>query len=356
MTTATLDRNKADTFADRLLATLNGGALALMTSIGHRTGLFDALGDGAPVTGDELARKAGLNERYVREWLGAMLTGRVVEYDPATQRFSLPAEHAAALTRAAAPDNLAALAQYIGLLGTVEDRIIECFENGGGVAYEEFGRFQEVMAEDSGQTVLPVLEDAILPLVPGLIGKLEAGIDVLDIGCGAARALNQLARRFPKSRFVGYDLSPEGIEAGRAEARAHGARNVCLEVRDVTDLQEVAAFDLVTAFDAIHDQAHPDQVLLAVYRALRPHGVFLMQDISASSDVAKNADHPLGTLLYTISCMHCMTVSLACDGHGLGAMWGREKACEMLADAGFKRVRIEDLPHDPQNCYYVIGK
>ncbi|MHC4491580.1 MAG: class I SAM-dependent methyltransferase [Planctomycetota bacterium] len=356
MTTATLDQKRADAFTDRLLATLNGGALALMTSIGHRTGLFDALGDGEPVTSDELAGKAGLDERYVREWLGAMLTGRIVEHDPATQRFSLPAEHAAALTRAAAPNNVAALAQYIGLLGTVEDRIVECFENGGGVPYAEYGRFQEVMAEDSGQTVLPVLTEAILPLVPGLPEELEAGVDVLDIGCGEARALNLMARQYPKSRFVGYDLSQEGIDAGRAEARAQGSRNVRLDVSDVTDLQEVASFDLITAFDAIHDQAHPDRVLLAVYRALRPDGVFLMQDISASSDVAKNADHPLGTLLYTISCMHCMTVSLACNGHGLGAMWGREKAREMLVEAGFKRIRIHDLPHDPQNCYYVVRK
>jgi SAM-dependent methyltransferase len=356
VTTATLDQKRADAFTDRILATLNGGALALMTSIGHRTGLFDALGDGAPVTSDELAAKAGRNERYVREWLGAMLTGRIVEYDPATQRFSLPAEHAAALTRAAAPNNMAALAQYIGLLGTVEDRIVECFEKGGGVKYAEYGRFQEVMAEDSGQSVLPVLTETILPLVPGLPEKLEAGITVLDVGCGAARALNLMARRYPKSRFVGYDLSQEGIDAGRAEARAQGLRNLRLEVRDVTDLEELASFDLVTAFDAIHDQAQPDQVLLAIYRALRPHGVFLMQDISASSDVAKNVDHPIGTLLYTISCMHCMSVSLACNGHGLGAMWGREKAREMLAAAGFKRIKIHDLPHDPQNCYYVVRR
>lgn len=356
MTAATLDQRRAEAFTDRLLAALNDGALALMTSIGHRTGLFDALGDGAPVTSEELARKACLNERYVREWLGAMLTGRVVEYDAVTRRYTLPAEHAAALTRAAAPNNMAALAQYIGLLGTVEDLVIECFEKGGGVPYEAYGRFQEVMAEDSGQTVLPVLTDTILPLVPGLPEKLEAGISVLDVGCGAARALNLMARRYPKSRFVGYDLSPEGIEAGRTEAYAHGVRNLRLEVRDVTDLEELASFDLVTAFDAIHDQAHPDRVLLAIYRALRPHGVFLMQDISASSHVEKNADHPLGTLLYTISCMHCMTVSLACNGHGLGAMWGREKAREMLAGAGFKRIQIHDLPHDPQNCYYVVRK
>ena len=222
--------------------------------------------------------------------------------------------------------------------------------------YGEFGRFQEVMAEDSGQSVLPALTETILPLVPGLPDKLEAGVDVLDIGCGAARALNLMARHYPQSRFVGYDISQEGIDAGRAEALAQGLRNLRLDVADVTDLQEVAAFDLITAFDAIHDQAHPDQVLLAIYRALRPNGVFLMQDISASSDVAKNADHPLGTLLYTISCMHCMTVSLACNGHGLGAMWGREKAREMLAEAGFKRIRIHDLPHDPQNCYYVVQK
>jgi SAM-dependent methyltransferase len=354
MPTATLDRAKAEAFTDRLLDTLNSGALALMTSIGHRTGLFDALGDGAPVTSEELAAEAGLDERYVREWLGAMLTGGIVEHDPATRRFSLPAEHAAALTRAAAPNNLAALAQYIGLLGTVEDRIVECFEKGGGVPYEEHGRFQEVMAEDSGQTVLPVLTDAILPLVPGLTDKLEAGIRVLDVGCGSARALNLMARHYPKSCFVGYDISQEGIDAGRREA--NGTPNLRLEVRDVTDLPDVAAYDLITAFDAIHDQAHPDRVLLGIYRALRPNGVFLMQDISASSDVAKNVDHPIGTLLYTISCMHCMTVSLACNGHGLGAMWGREKAHEMLAEAGFKRVRIHDLPHDPQNCYYVVRK
>lgn len=356
MTTATLDRSKADAFTGRLLSALNDGALALMTSIGHRTGLFDALGDGAPVTSEELARKAGLNERYVREWLGAMLTGRVVRYDVATRRYTLPPEHAAALTRAAAPNNMAALAQYIGLLGTVEDRIVECFEKGGGVPYEEHGRFQEVMAEDSGQSVLPVLTDAILPLVPGLTDKLEAGISVLDVGCGSARALNLMARQYRNSRFVGYDISQEGIDAGRAEAQEHGSDNLRLEVRDVTDLQEVATYDLITAFDAIHDQAHPDRVLLAIYRALRPHGVFLMQDISASSHVEKNADHPLGTLLYTISCMHCMTVSLACNGQGLGAMWGREKAREMLVGAGFKRIQIHDLPHDPQNCYYVVRK
>jgi hypothetical protein len=114
------DNSMAEAFAARFVAALNDGALCLMASIGHRTGLFDVMSTSPPATSDELAAKAGLNERYVREWLGAMTTARVVHFDPATRRFTLPAEHAAFLTRAAAADNMAVFAQYIGVLGVVE--------------------------------------------------------------------------------------------------------------------------------------------------------------------------------------------------------------------------------------------
>jgi hypothetical protein len=148
------DAARAEAFAGSLLNTLNGASLSLMISIGHRTGLFDTMSGLPPVTSAELADRAGLNERYVREWLGAMVTGRVVEVDAATGRYSLPGEHAAFLTRAAGADNLAAFTQYIAVLGGVEDDIVECFRNGGGVPYSRFGRFHEVMAEDSGQSVM----------------------------------------------------------------------------------------------------------------------------------------------------------------------------------------------------------
>ncbi len=356
MSTNGFNQQQADAFTEKMVDVLNLGSLALMTSIGHRTGLFDTLAELPPATSNQIAAAAGLHERYVREWLGAMVTGGIIEYNPEQSAYRLPAEHAAALSRAAAPNNLAAFAQYIGLLGSVEDKVVDSFRNGGGVPYSAFPRFQEVMAEDSGQSVLPALLDHILPLVPGLVEALQHGLEVLDLGCGSGRALNLLARTFPNSRFTGYDFSETGIAAGRAEAQQYGLTNVRFAVQDATILDEIHRYDLVTTFDAIHDQAKPAAVLRNIQRALKPEGVYLMQDIAGSGHVHNNLDHPIGPFLYTVSCMHCMTVSLAYDGEGLGAMWGEEKALEMLAEAGFAKVEVKHLSHDIQNQYYICRK
>ena len=350
---------KAQAFAERLLTILNDGALCLMISIGHRTGLLDAMRDAAPSSSAEIAARAGLSERYVREWLGAMVTGRIVNIDPARNRFSLPPAHAAFLTRAAGADNIGVFAQYIALLGSVEDEIVECFKKGGGVPYARFPRFHEVMAEDSGQSVLSSLESHILPLVPGLREKLTSGIHVLDLGCGRGRIINRLAELYPKSRFTGMDLSSEAVLSAWAEAAQKKLRNIEFIVTDLSHFDEsaeVESFDLIATFDAIHDQAKPLNVLRGIHRALRSDGVYLMQDIKGSSDIHNNMDHPLGPALYTISCMHCMTVSLAQNGEGLGAMWGEEKTREYLAKAGFHAVEKKELAHDIQNNWYVVRK
>jgi ubiquinone/menaquinone biosynthesis C-methylase UbiE len=251
---------------------------------------------------------------------------------------------------------MAATAQWIPVLASVEDEIVSCFERGGGVPYSSYERFHAVMAEESDQSVVAVLLDQILPGVPGVVEALERGIDVLDIGCGSGRALNLMAKTYPRSRFTGYDLSSEGISAARAEAQSNGLTNVHFAVRDVSELEVDDAFDLITAFDAIHDQARPDAVLHGISRALRGGGLFLMQDIMGSSHVHEDRDNVMAPFLYTISCMHCMTVSLSADGAGLGAMWGKELACEMLAEAGFGDVRVQELPHDAMNYYYVARK
>jgi len=288
-----------------------------------------------------------------------MTTSGAIEVDPITNRYMLPPEHAAYLTRAAAADNLAVFAQYIGLLGSVEDDIVECFRKGGGVPYERFPRFHEVMAEDSGQSVMSSIESHILPLVPGLAERLRAGIRMLDVGCGQGRIINRLAELFPASRFTGMDLSMEAIAAGRTESVARRLGNVEFVAVDLSDFDqraETAAYDLITTFDAVHDQARPLSVLKGIHRALRPDGVYLMQDIHGSSHVHKNLDHPIGTFLYTVSCMHCMTVSLAQGGEGLGAMWGEEKTRQYLAEAGFRSVELHRLAHDIQNNWYVVTK
>ncbi|MGR3277226.1 class I SAM-dependent methyltransferase [Acaryochloris marina NIES-2412] len=350
------DKAQAEAFANYLLDTLNGGAISLMVAIGHRTKLFDTMAHLPPSTSQEIADAAGLQERYVREWLGAMVTGHIINYDSAQQTYGLPTEHAAFLTREASPDNIAAFMQYISVLGTVEDQIVDCFYNGGGVPYSAFKRFHQVMAEDSGQTVVGALTDHILPLVPGLMAHLENGIQVMDLGCGSGRALNKMAKLFPNSQFVGYDLSEDAIATANLEAQTLGLENAQFKVCDAAALDLTDQFDLITTFDSVHDQAKPDVVLKNIYQALRPDGVYLMQDIRASSDVGGNLDHPVGPLLYTISCMHCMTVSLAAGGMGLGAMWGEEKALQMLEVAGFKQVEIKQLEHDFQNNFYIVRK
>jgi 2-polyprenyl-3-methyl-5-hydroxy-6-metoxy-1,4-benzoquinol methylase len=353
------DSARAEAFAGRLLGALNEGSLCLMLSLGHRSGLLDAMRDQPPATSEEIAKRAGLNERYVREWLGAMVASRVVEVDPASGRYGLPAEHAAYLTRAAGGDNIGVFAQYIGLLGGVEDDILECFRKGGGVPYERFGRFHSVMAEDSGQSVMSSLESHILALVPGLADRLAKGIRVLDVGCGSGRIMNRLAELFPESRFRGVDLSKEAVGTARAEAERKGVRNITFEIADLSDFDEtgpVAEYDLITTFDAVHDQAAPLRVLRGIHRALKPDGVYLMQDIRGSSHHHENVDHPIGTFLYTVSCMHCMTVSLAQGGEGLGAMWGEQKTREYLERAGFRSVEKHELKHDIQNNWYVVRK
>jgi ubiquinone/menaquinone biosynthesis C-methylase UbiE len=356
---ADFDPAKAEAFAGRFLSALNNGALCLMVSVGHRTGLFDVMSKLRLATSEEIAARAGLNERYVREWLGALVTAGVVEFDPATTRFLLPAEHGAFLTRAAGADNMAVFAQYIAVMGCVEDDIVECFSKGGGVPYEKFPRFHEVMAEDSGQSVLSSLESHILPLVPGLTERLARGSRVLDVGCGRGRIMNRLAELYPQSRFVGMDLSRDAILVARAEASKKGLSNIEFAAVDLSNFNETAdhdSFDLITTFDAIHDQARPLNVLKGIHRALKADGVYLMQDISGTSHMHKDIEHPIGTFLYSISCMHCMTVSLAQGGEGLGAMWGEEKTREYLQKAGFRSIKTHRLAHDIQNNWYVVMK
>ncbi len=350
-----LDESVLGAFETRLVTALNDAALTLMLSVGHRTRLLDHLARSGEVTGAQLAARAGLQERYVREWLGAMVAAKIVTLDPGRARYRLPAEHAALLTRSGLA-NLAAMAQYIPLLGGVEDDIVACFHEGGGVPYERYGRFHEVMAEDSAQTVLPALFDSILPLVPGLLERLAAGIEVLDVGCGRGRALLLLAKRFPNSRFSGLDLSAEAIAWATAQAEEQGLSNLSFDVRDLRDFDSTAqpgAFDLVTSFDAIHDQARPLAVLTGIRKSLAEGGVYIAQDVQGTSHHHGDKDHPLATLLYTVSCLHCMSVSLAQGGEGLGAMWGREVAERYFKEAGFATVETHELPHDIQNFYYV---
>src|SRR6185436_4802205 len=301
MTTQSIDQAKAEAFGGQMVGVLNGAAMALLCSVGYRTGLFEVMAKLPPSTSEEIAKAAGLNERYVREWLGGMATGGIVTLDPATDKYRLPPEHAMSLTAAAGPGNLALMTQFVSQFGNVEDEIVESFHKGGGVPYSRFPTFQRLMAELSTQVFDLALIPVTLELVPGIKDRLHAGIDVADVGCGSGHAINLMAKEYPNSRFVGYDFSDEGIAAGHREAQTLGLSNARFEVKDVATLDGSTKFDLITVFDAIHDQAKPRTVLKGIHDSLKAGGVFLCSDIHANSNVADNMGHPMAPLMYMVS-------------------------------------------------------
>ncbi|WP_104172869.1 class I SAM-dependent methyltransferase [Arthrobacter sp. Y81] len=340
--------------AARLLGILNDSSAAVLASIGHQTGLFDVMAGLPPASSEQIADAAGLNERYVREWLGGMVTARFVRYQPAAGTYRLDPALAPSVSGPGV-DNLARMLQYVTLMGEVAGRIAQKFRTGGGLGYEDYPDFMHIQAGDSGSVHDASLVSAILPLA-GCVDSLRAGIDVADIGCGAGHAVNLMAEAFPASRFTGYDFSEDAVLAGRAEARRLGLGNARFEILDAAALDIVEGYDLITVFDAIHDQAQPAKVLENIHNALCPDGTFLMVDIKASSNLADNVELPWGTFLYAISTFHCMSVSLAQGGQGLGTVWGVQLAESMVRAAGFGNVEVKELEEDPFNAYFVARK
>ena len=356
MNTTALDESKKKAFAGDLMDVLNKGSLSLMIAIGHQTELFDKMAELPASTSEEVAKAANLNERYVREWLNAMVVGKVVDYDAEAKNYHLPPEHAASLTRAAGAGNLAPWIQFVPYVAQVQDKIIECFRNGGGVPYSEYKDFAKFLSEGTSPLFDAQLIDVVLPMAPGLVDALKEGIDVLEVGCGSGHALGLMAQAFPNSRFTGYNFLEDNVEIGETKAKELGLSNFNIEAQDVAKMDAKGKYDLVTAFDMVHDQAQPAVVLKGVADALKPGGTFLMSDMKASTHVENNMDHPMGVFGYSMSTMHCMTVSLAYDGVGLGAMWGEEKAKEMLAEAGMEVLDVKQTETDPLNNFYISKK
>jgi 2-polyprenyl-3-methyl-5-hydroxy-6-metoxy-1,4-benzoquinol methylase len=337
--------------ADRVVGILNDGAICVLASIGHELGLFETLATLPPATSAQVADAAGLDERYVREWLGGMVTASFVQYVPGDATYYLCPDHAPFLT-GTGPDNLARTMRFVSMMALVQPKVLEAFRRGGGLSYDDFPGFHHVQADDSAAVNDASLLDTIIPLA-GMTDRLEEGIAVADIGCGEGHAVNLMARAFPRSSFVGYDFSEDALHAAREEAAAWGLTNARFEALDVAQLAEESAYDFITTFDAIHDQAHPATVLANIRRALRPDGRYLMVDIKASSNLEDNLDLPWASFLYAVSTVHCMSVSLGQGGDGLGTVWGVQTAERMVREAGFSDVVVHDVEADPFNAYFI---
>ena len=267
----------ADAAFGHLVNVLNSGMLALMISVGDRTGLFGTMQSMTASTSAQIAAAAGFNERYVREWLAAMTAGGIVAHDPVMKTFELPSSYAEALSRGlGGASSVAGMCRNVAMLGKVEDRIVDHFRRGGGVPYETY---EELWAGDESydlDAVDPMAVDHVLSLLPGITERLSEGIDVADVGCGWGAQLNLLARRFPDSRFVGFELyEASALRTARLVADHHGLTNVRFQPKDATTLEGAEKFDLVLTFDAIHDQVRPDLALRGIARSLKPGGVYV---------------------------------------------------------------------------------
>jgi ubiquinone/menaquinone biosynthesis C-methylase UbiE len=345
---------KADDFRHQVIGLLNSAAQAFFISLGYKTGLFTTLAELPPSTSAQIAEAAGLNERYVREWLGAVVVSGLVDYDAAAQTYALPSANAMVLVGSGTPV-LAGHFQAVPVLFSTEAALLECFRSGGGLPYSAFAAFKSSVPVGNEDGDAMLLEE-ILPESPGLTERLQRGAEVGEICCGIGHRLNVMARAFPASTFIGYGFTERSIDRAKAEAVQLGLTNVSFVVQDVSELGLRDAFDVITGFDAIHDLAKPRAVLRAVHAALRTGGTFFMADVRASSRLEENESHVLGPWFYVWSLAHCMTLSLGQNGEGLGSMWGEERALEYLSEAGFRDVLVRTKEADLINCYYICTK
>ena len=360
-------QNERQLFSEKMIQILNQGALNLAMGLGYRMGLFDAMDAlRAPSPVSVISKAAGLNARYVLEWLGVMATGGIVilsRDSDGQDLFYLPKAHADVITRRSGNANLGVYTQEIPLLtASVYDAVADGFRTGQGISYDHYPRFQRFMGQLADAKHNQVLVDLFLPSVEKgkMVEKLNRGISVCDLGCAEGVALILMAEAFPNSRFVGLDISEAILEKAEVNARAKGLRNITFLKEDAALLEDQRllhkTFDYVTAFDAIHDQTRPLEALKGAVAILKDGGAFSMVDIAAASELSRNMDHPMGMFLYTVSLMHCMPVGLMDGGSGLGMMWGREKAVSMLKKSGFDQVSVEEIPEDPFNLHFFCRK
>lgn len=349
-----LNEAKATAFGEKLVGELSTMLFGNLVYIGEKLGLFNLLAQSGAVTSEELAEKSSCQPRYLREWLSAMTAAGWIEYDAETKRFHLPPEHASFLADANHPMYVGGALEMVGSYGGVIPKIIECFRMGGGVGLEEHHPdLPKIMDRLSAPLYKNFLTKIWLPeLLPDVHEKLTAGATVADVGCGVGRALTEMARAYPNSRFVGYE--PDKTSARQAE-------NLVKEeaVADRVQIFDAPSgempsekLDFITTFDVIHDLAKPQEVIGDIRRALKPDGTYLMMEFNCSARLEENIN-PIGKLMYSSSTMYCLPFSLSQNGAGIGCAMGQELPQKMCREAGFSRFQKLDFQH-PFNVLYEI--
>jgi 2-polyprenyl-3-methyl-5-hydroxy-6-metoxy-1,4-benzoquinol methylase len=354
MATKPINQQKMEQFVHKVLGDTSALTTAVLGGLGDKLGLFKDLHARGPASSVELARRAGIQERYAREWLRAMASAGYLTYDSATHRFTLPPEHAPVLAEETGPVFFGGVWEMLmGMLRPI-DKLAQAFKEGGGVAqadypdatYHGMDRFTAGWFEN-------LLVQQWLPAVPAVKAALERGIDVADVGCGRGRAVIKFAQAFPKSRVVGYDVYQPNIDRAMTNAQAAGVAAQARFERLDASKAIPGQYDLITTFDVIHDAVDPRGLLRTIRQALRPGGTYLCLDINCSDKPEANMG-PLASLFYGFSMVYCMTTSLANGGEGLGTCGLPEsKLRELALAAGFGSVKKLPLENPFNNLYEV---
>lgn len=337
---AAIDDAKFHAFVGKMLGDL-GGAMSVPTvRLGLRLGLFDALAD-APASAAELARRAGgLHERYVREWALAQSANGYVDYDPASEQFSLSPEQAMVFHHRDSPVYLAGAFELVAAMIEAEPKVEECFRHGKGVRW---GDHAGCLFCATGAFFRPGyvnnIVQAWIPALDGVEATLRAGAKVADVGCGVGFSTLLMAEAYPDSSFVGYDFHEPSIDEARRHAGEHelGDR-VRFEVATAKDIVE-QGFDLITMYDCLHDMGDPRGCAGHMRQILAPGGSWMIVEPIAGDAPAQNMN-PVGRLYYNASTMICVPTSLDQEvGEGLGAQAGEAKLTEVIRQGGFESVR-----------------
>jgi SAM-dependent methyltransferase len=325
-------------FLARALHDLAAAQSAALVALGDRLGLYRALDGAGPLTPAELARRTGTNERYVAEWLANQACGGYLEYEPQGGTFLLPEEHAEALTRDESPSLVAGSFRVAAGLMKSEASVAEAFRSGAGVPAASYAdEVAEGMQRTSRARLGAELLARWIPALAGMNARLEAGAEAADVGCGRGAAVLLLAAAYPRSRFLGIDRQAPAIAAARAAATRAGAANARFEVADALELAG-SGYALVTSFESLHEMADPLGAARRIHAALDAEGAWLLVEPYASDRLADDLG-TWGRLTSSLSVLHCLPVSAAAGGFGLGARVGERRLREVLADAGFTRVR-----------------
>ncbi|MEO8554603.1 MAG: class I SAM-dependent methyltransferase [Kofleriaceae bacterium] len=334
-----IDETKLHEFLGKVVGDVGAGMSTILVAMGDKLGLWRAMAAGSGVSSTELAQRTETAERYVREWLNAMAAAGYVTYDAATKRFTLPPEHAEALTNSESPAFVPGLFQVLGAMTAGQSKIEANFRTGAGL---EWGHQHPCLFEGTERFFrsgyLGNLLQSWLPALDGVVAKLEKGAKVADVGCGVGASTIIMAKAYPRSQFYGFDYHPGSIEMARQRARDAGVSDrVTFEVAKATDFPGTA-YDLVAHFDCLHDLEDPLGAARRAHQALAKDGTWLIVEPFAGDRPEQN-HNPIGRVFYAASTMLCVPHSLSQGGPALGAQAGEATLREVVAAGGFAKLR-----------------